>query len=146
MADVPNVPDVPEEKTEHETTFSPSNHLLQLKVWQKRKKKELSEVQLQILDVVAYGIATEEAAEEAATQLDAWCPPLDQDPNAKNYIWAIWDLVTYIVESHEVTSEMQDGVIRLLHTLQQIPKGTVNAFGVCSAAFVSSTHDVGKID
>lgn len=137
MAEVPEVPGMQDGGTEDESpsTCSSSINLFQLDVWQRR---ELSETQRCILDVIAYGVTTDEAATEAATQLDAWCPPLDQDPDARNYIWAICDLVMYIVESHEVTPDIQEGVIRILRALQQIPKGTVNVFGACCT--VSCLH------
>ncbi|KAI3392493.1 hypothetical protein diail_5658, partial [Diaporthe ilicicola] len=108
--------------------MEPQNTLLQLETL---KERDFSEVQTQILDVLAYAInaATDEAATEAAIQLDALCPPLDQYPDAQDYMWAIWEIIMDAAESHDVTNEIQEGMIRTLQALQQIAKGDMDIYG-----------------
>lgn len=114
------------ESTENEMTSG----LLQLEAL---KERDLSEIHHQILNIIAYGITTgtQEAATEAAVQLDALCPPLDQYQDAQDYMWAIWEMMMDVAGSYEVAPDVQQGVIRILQVLQQIAKGDVNIYGVC---------------
>lgn len=107
-----------------------TSRLLQL---EELKKRNFSEMERLILDILAPAIttATQEAAAEAATQLDAWCPPLDQHNEVQEYMWAIWEIMTDVAGSYEVKPDAQQGIIHILQALKQIPKGHVDVYGVC---------------
>lgn len=97
------------------------------------KERALRDYEPQILPIVAQGVATaaQGGAADAARQLDALCPALEPDDEAEDYIWSIWDIILNAVKSYETTPEIQQGIICVLHELQQITRGEVGLYGVC---------------
>ncbi|KAK1481745.1 hypothetical protein CCUS01_15954 [Colletotrichum cuscutae] len=95
------------------------------------KKLDLSDIEVQILDILAYDVrATSwETASEAAFYLDALCPPLEQRKEAEGYFYVIWSLVTDIATSHDVTKETQTHLVNTLSALQQCAKGEIDIWG-----------------
>ncbi|KAK0371977.1 hypothetical protein CLIM01_10658 [Colletotrichum limetticola] len=87
------------------------------------KKLDLSDIEVQILDILAYDVrATSwETASEAAFYLDALCPPLEQRKEAEGYFYVIWSLVTDIETSHDVTKETQTHLVNTLPNAKQDP-------------------------
>ncbi|KAL2877861.1 hypothetical protein SGCOL_006809 [Colletotrichum sp. CLE4] len=102
-----------------------------LRQMERLKKLDLSVVEVQILDILAYDIraATWETATEAASSLDTQCPRLEQRKEAESYFYVIWDLMTDIATSFDVTKETQDHLINILLALQQCAKGEIDIWG-----------------
>ncbi|KAK1699906.1 hypothetical protein BDP55DRAFT_723530 [Colletotrichum godetiae] len=102
-----------------------------LRQMERLKKLDLSVVEVQILDILAYDIraATWETATEAASSLDTLCPRLEQRKEAESYFYVIWDLMTDIATSFDVTKETQDHLIGILLALQQCAKGEIDIWG-----------------
>ncbi|KAK1531288.1 hypothetical protein CPAR01_10937 [Colletotrichum paranaense] len=92
------------------------------------KKLDLSDIEVQILDILAYDVRATSwgTASEAAFYLDALCPPLEQRKEAEGYFYVIWGLVTDIATSHDVTKETQTHLVNTLSALQQCAKGEID--------------------
>ncbi len=94
------------------------------------RRRELSDQEREILNVFAHatrpGVLQADAAVEAARQLDALCSPLDQDKNAKDYIWAIWDIMLDVAGSPEVHDQVHHCLVSVLQELKLIAKGQLN--------------------
>ncbi|KAK1640972.1 hypothetical protein BDP81DRAFT_390295 [Colletotrichum phormii] len=102
-----------------------------LRQLERLKKLDLSDVEIQILDILAYDIraATWETAAEAASSLDALCPRLEQRKEAESYFYVTWDLMTDTATSFDVTKETQNHLTNILLALQQCAKGESNIWG-----------------
>lgn len=130
-------------------TTNAQNPLLQLELL---KKLDLSDTEIRILDILAYDIlaydirATSwETASEAASYLDALCPPLEQRKEAEGYFYLIWSLITDIATSHDVTKETQTHLINTLSALQQCAKGEIDIWGVSVFRWSMSTQNWAKM-
>ena len=66
--------------------------------------------------------ATPEAVTEVESQLDNFCPPLEQEKEAKKYLWMLWDIMLNIATSPDVTSEIQNDLVEILQSLRRIAK------------------------
>ncbi|OTA66132.1 hypothetical protein K449DRAFT_431607 [Hypoxylon sp. EC38] len=82
------------------------------------KKRTLSPQKSDILNAFAC-----EDTENAAFQIDYYCPPLTEKEEAENYLWMVWDLLIDIISSPDVTSEIHEHFVSILQNLQQIGKG-----------------------
>ncbi len=104
-----------------------TNDLAQL---ERIRRRELSEQEREILNVFALairpGVLQADGAVEAARQLDALCPPLDQNKNAKDYIWAVWDIMLDIAGSPDVQDQVHHCLVSVLQELALIAKGQLN--------------------
>lgn len=88
-------------------------------------KRDLSTLQADILRVLSLG-----NADEAALQLDFFCPPLAQGGEVTAYLWAIWDVVIDVVRSPDTTSEIHEHIVSILQSLIPIRKGEILAWNV----------------
>jgi len=88
------------------------------------RQKELPIKETTIIATFSHGMlpATPEAVTEVASQLDHFCPPLEQEKEAKKYLWMLWDIKLNIATSPDVTSEIQNALVEILQSLQQIAK------------------------
>ncbi|EPE34941.1 hypothetical protein GLAREA_10636 [Glarea lozoyensis ATCC 20868] len=75
------------------------------------------------------GVKSEAAAVEAAQQLDAWCPPVDQTEEANDFLWNLWEVMLDIARSPEVTTEVHIGLIRILENLRPFARGMLSVYG-----------------
>jgi hypothetical protein len=89
------------------------------------RQKKLLIKQTTIIATFSHGMrpATPEAVTEVASQLDNFCPPLEQEKEAKKYLWMSWDIMVNIAMSPDVTSELQNDLVEILQSLRQIAKG-----------------------
>ncbi|OTA92448.1 hypothetical protein M434DRAFT_324875 [Hypoxylon sp. CO27-5] len=87
------------------------------------RKRTLSPQKSDILNAFAC-----EDAENAASQIDYYCPPLTEKDEAENYLWMVWDLLIDIISSPDVTYEIQEHFISILQNLQQIGKGDLRVW------------------
>jgi hypothetical protein len=102
-----------------------ANGLAQLELIQKR---ELSEQETNILQAFSLAMrpGVPDAAAEAARQLDALCPPLERDKEARDYIWSVWDIMFDIAASPDATDEVHFSLVAVLRELAQISRGHFN--------------------
>ena len=96
------------------------------------RERNLSEREAYIVEIFAHGVqpARPEAAVEAACELDGCCPPLEQDQETRDYLWIVWEIMLDIARSPGVTNEVQERLVSILESLQQIAKGDLNVWGV----------------
>lgn len=73
---------------------------------------------------------TLETAAEAALWLDYFCPPLDQEKDAHQYLWTVWYIMLSIAQSPDVTSQVHDCLLRVVENLRHCAKGELNVWGV----------------
>lgn len=99
-----------------------ANGLAQLELIRER---ELSGQQTDILQ--AFGLAMRPgvpgAAADAAGRLDALCPPLESDQEARDYIWGVWEVLFYIAASADVPDQVHFSLVAVLQELQQKTRG-----------------------
>ncbi|KAI1389652.1 uncharacterized protein F4822DRAFT_399111 [Hypoxylon trugodes] len=93
------------------------NILFQLKLI---KERDSTSQDSDILNVFAYA-----NPDEAAWQLDWWCPTLTEAKKAQDYLWNVWELLTDAARSPDATSEIQEQLVKILQSLVQIGKGYV---------------------
>jgi hypothetical protein len=101
-----------------------ANGLAQLELIRQR---ELSEQETGILQ--AFGLAMRpgvlDAAADAARRLDALCPPLECEQEARDYIWSVWGVMFYIAASRDVSDQVHFSLVAVLQELKQITRGSV---------------------
>ena len=99
------------------------------------RRRVLSKQEKEILNVFALAIcdldsetpnAAAEAAREAARRLDALCPPLEHEKDAKDYIWAIWDIMLDVAGSPDIQDQVHHSLVSILRELKLIAKGQLN--------------------
>jgi hypothetical protein len=56
--------------------------------------------------------------------------PLTEKEEAEDYFWAIWDTISDIASSLDVTSEIQEHIITTNQALTHIAKGNVDSLNV----------------
>lgn len=102
------------------------------------KKRNLSEQDIEIVNAFSWGIqlATPEAAAEAAFQLDCLCPPLEQNEEAADYLWMVWDIMVDIAQSPDVKSEVHDGLVSIVQNLMQCAKGDLDIHLVSTSSIL----------
>lgn len=81
-------------------------------------KKTLSPQEVDILKLFAC-----ENADEAAFQIDSFCPPLAEQKEASSYLWTVWEVMVDIVRSPDATSEIHKHLVSILQGLVLIAKG-----------------------
>ena len=96
------------------------------------RERELSEEETNVLHAFDSAVhpATPETAAEAALWLDYFCPPLDQEKDAHQYLWTVWDIMLSIAQSPDVTSQVHDCLLGVVENLRQCAKGELNVWGV----------------
>ncbi|KAK6452848.1 hypothetical protein FP744_10009099 [Trichoderma asperellum] len=81
-------------------------------------RKTLSPQEVDILKLFAC-----ENADEAAFQIDSFCPPLAEQKEASSYLWTVWEVMVDIVRSPDATSEIHKHLVSILQGLVLIAKG-----------------------
>jgi hypothetical protein len=89
------------------------------------RQKKLSVNETTITATFSHGMrpTIPEAVTQVARQLGNFCPPLEQEKEAKKYLWMQWDIMLSIATSPDVTSEIQNDLVEILQSLRQIAKG-----------------------
>jgi hypothetical protein len=118
----------------NDTKASNSTSLFQLELIRQRDPSELDTT---ILNAFTRGMepATDEAAAEAASQLDESCPPLERVKEVRNYLRRVWDVMLDIARSPDVTSQIHKRLISILESLRQIAKGDLIVYSVSTGCF-----------
>jgi hypothetical protein len=92
------------------------------------RQRELSEQETDILH--AFGLAMRpgvpDAAAEAASRLDALCPPLEGDQEAGDYIWRVWGVMFDIAASTDATDQMHSALLAVLQALEKKSRGQLD--------------------
>ncbi|KAK8008386.1 hypothetical protein PG991_010937 [Apiospora marii] len=89
------------------------------------KGQGLSEQERAVLDILGLAMRTPtspEAMVDAARQLDAKCPPLEEEIEFNTYVSDVWIMVVSIASSYDVSDEVQGYLIDILKALEQQPK------------------------
>ena len=96
------------------------------------RQRNITKQETNILDAFACGMqpATPETAAEAARQLDSSCPPLEQENEAGDYLWMVWEIMLDIAQSPDVASEIHERLVGILASLWQCAKGDLDIGGV----------------
>ena len=96
------------------------------------RQRNLFRQEESILDALTLGIhpATAEAAWAAARQLDRLCPALENEQDARDYLWRVWHLMVDAARSPDVSDEVHIRLVSILEHLQQCAKGELKAWGV----------------
>ncbi|KAF9873945.1 hypothetical protein CkaCkLH20_08679 [Colletotrichum karsti] len=96
-----------------------------------KSRPKFSEQDVFILNTLSYGVysPSREAAEEVAYYLDGFCPPLEEQEAANNWLWNIWDILLDVARSPDTTAEIQERLISILQALQRCAKGETKVYG-----------------
>jgi hypothetical protein len=81
------------------------------------RDKNLSERETNIVTVLSH------EAQAAAHQLDALCPPLDDQDGVESYTWDLWSMMAAVASSPDVTIEVQEHLVGVFGILLQYEKG-----------------------
>ncbi|KAI8630914.1 hypothetical protein F5Y19DRAFT_474035 [Xylariaceae sp. FL1651] len=65
---------------------------------------------------------------KAVSRLGQCCPPLTEKEEAQDYLWMVWSVLTDIVKSPDVTSDMHEYFVYILQSLKQIEKGELPVY------------------
>lgn len=66
-----------------------------------------------------------------AWQIDAMCPPLSEEKEARNYFWSVWEMMLDVARSPDVDIEIHRDLVRIIESLSQCAKGDLHVWGVC---------------
>lgn len=99
-------------------------------------KKDLSPQEVDILKLFVC-----ENADEAAFQIDYFCPPLAEEDKASDYLWAVWEIMVDVVRSPDATSEIHEHLVSILQSLVLIAKGELMVWTVSIDSWHSPLAD-----
>lgn len=96
------------------------------------RERDLSDGETNVLAAFdcAMHPARPETAAEVAQWLDYFCPPLEQEEEAQDYIWTIWETMLNVARSPDVTSEIHERLVSIVEHLRQCAKGEMDVYGV----------------
>ncbi|KAK8122649.1 hypothetical protein PG984_011319 [Apiospora sp. TS-2023a] len=93
----------------------------------KERDFNFSEQEWAILDIFASALQspTPETLADAAKQIDAKCPPLQEREDILKYVENVFEMVVYIASSPSVSGEWQGYLVDIIKALEQRSKGVV---------------------
>lgn len=93
----------------------------------------LSERERAVIDILGLAMrspTSPEAMVEAARQLDAMCPSLEEEDAVETYLAEMWFLVCQIAQDCGVSDELRGCLVGIIKALGQQPKDLVYVYPV----------------
>lgn len=118
------------------------SQIIQLLEGQRRERPE-SEHDLDILNMWAHALApATQETEDVVRQIDELCPSIDENERVLEFLWSFWDIMLSIARNRDVTSQIQERLVKIVLELKKLDKGMVIVDGqVCAYPFSTAPFE-----